>query len=301
MYAKNFVICDSEEQYAMNLIHVLENRKEAGMQIYLFQKIEEVKAFAEQKKIDILLIGESYTYEQRSEIPAKRRFVFIKDRNTSLEREEVGIYRYQSCEMILAKISEVTVRRDGKRGSRKRVGGQLIGIYSPIHRIGKTRFALSLGKKLAEKEPVLYLNLEGYAGSAYYFAEQTDQNLADLIYYLRQEKGNLGLRISMMVEQQGKLDYIRPMPYILDMQAVSCEEWIQLLQQIFEQCIYEKIILDLGDSVNGLFEILEACHTIYTPYIEEKIAMAKLAEYTENLRKTGKEQVLERTIQKKMR
>ena len=109
------------------------------------------------------------------------------------------------------------------------------------------------------------------------------------------------MRISMMAGQLEKLDYIKPMPYILDMQAIQKEEWLQLFQQILNQCIYEKIILDLGDSVNGLFEILEACHTVYTPYIEERAAMTKLAEYTENLRKTGKERVLEKTIQKRMR
>ena len=40
----------------------------------------------------------------------------------------------------------------------------MIGIYSPVHRIGKTKFALRLGQKMARQVPVLYLNLEGYSG-----------------------------------------------------------------------------------------------------------------------------------------
>ena len=179
--------------------------------------------------------------------------------------------------------------------------GELIGVYSPIHRIGKTRFALELGKEFAKKEPVLYLNLEEYAGGSYYFPDQTGQNLADLLYYSRQEKGNLGLRISTMAGQDGSLDYILPMPYVQDMQEVSGEEWLRLFEQILENCIYQKVILDLGDSVDGLFQILEACHTVYTPYIDDELARAKLNQYTENLRKTGRERVLERTIQKKLK
>ena len=185
-------------------------------------------------------------------------------------------------------------------GDGTREKGELIGIYSPIHRIGKTRFALELGKEFARKEPALYLNLEEYAGGSYYFPDQTGQNLADLLYYSRQEKGNLGLRISTMAGQDGSLDYILPMPYVQDMQEVSGEEWLRLFEQILEHCIYQKVILDLGDSVDGLFQILEACHTVYTPYIEDETARAKLTQYSENLRKTGRERILEKTIQKKL-
>lgn len=186
-------------------------------------------------------------------------------------------------------------------GYRTDTRGELIGVYSPVHRIGKTRFAMELGREMAKKEPVLYLNLEEYAGGSYYFPDQTDQTLADLLYYSRQEKGNLGLRISTMAGQDEALDYILPMPCVQDLQGVSGEEWLRLFGQIRENCIYQKVILDLGDSVNGLFQILEACHTVYTPYIEDEIARAKLNQYAENLRRTGREKVLEKTIQKKLK
>jgi len=81
----------------------------------------------------------------------------------------------------------------------RKTRGSLIGVYSPIHRIGKTKYALELGKELAEKGPVLYLNLEEYAGGEHYFSKEQEQNLGDLLYYSKQETGNLGLRISMMI------------------------------------------------------------------------------------------------------
>lgn len=179
--------------------------------------------------------------------------------------------------------------------------GNLIGVYSPIHRIGKTKFAMEMGKELAKKGPVLYLNMEEYAGGDYYFHDQTGQTLADLLYYARQEKDNFGLRISMMAGQDEELDYILPMPYVQDLQGVSVDEWMKLFDRILENCIYKVIILDLGDSISGLFQILEKCDTVYTPYIEDDAAHAKMNQYVENLRKTGKEKVLEKTIQKKMK
>lgn len=305
MYAKNLVICDRQQQYARNLLQMF-SRKEPGIQLYLFHTLEEIRHFAQQKKIHLLLIGEEYPQKQRERIPARERFVLVKDEQESLGEEETGIYRYQSVDGIWTQILESMKEKKGPQTKTMvKTDGELIGVYSPIHRIGKTRFALNMGKKLAARKPVLYLNLEEYAGFTYYFRERSQekmgQNLADLIYYVRQEKGNLGMRISMMAAQYDKLDYIRPMPYMQDMQTVQCEEWIQLFRQILNECIYEAVILDLGDSVDGLFQILEICNTVYTPYIEDRIAMAKLAEYTENLRKTGMDSVLEKTIQKKMR
>ena len=56
-----------------------------------------------------------------------------------------------------------------------------------------------------------------------------------------------------------------------------------------EKSIYEVLILDLGDSVNGLFSILEKCDSVHTLSIEEPAAKAKLQQYTENLLRTGHE------------
>lgn len=231
----------------------------------------------------------------------------VRERRTKSESPEVKGRRTESESLEVSERKQ-RIRKTKEEAKKQRMpasvqtqaDGELIGIYSPVHRIGKTRFALDLGKELARKEPVLYLNLEEYSGGSYYFSDQTGQTLADLLYYSRQEKGNLGLRVSTMAGQDEELDYILPMPYVQDLQGVSGEEWLKLFEQILENCIYQKVILDLGDSVNGLFRILEACHTVYTPYIEDEAARAKLNQYAENLRKTGKESVLEKTIQKKL-
>lgn len=325
MYEGNLVICDQEKQYARNLLQMFTRNRNAGVQMYLFHTIEELEKFAGQRAIKILLIDKGYPLKQREQISAEKKFVLVKNKKDSLAEDEKGIYRYQSAEAIWSQIQDgrpakqipkkriVRKTKEGVKENKTQMiedkpivyktglKGNLIGVYSPIHRIGKTKFAMELGKEFAKKEPVLYLNLEEYAGGNFYFHDKTGQTLADLLYYARQEKGNLGLRISMMVGQEDELDYIFPMQYVQDLQEVSVEEWMKLFDQILENCIYQKVILDLGDSVQGLFQILEACHTVYTPYIEDEIARAKMNQYAENLRKTGKEKVLEKTVQKKMK
>ena len=321
MHVRNFVICDQEQRYARNLLQMFQQRKAAGIELFLFHTLEDLKRFSEQKTIHVLLIDEDYPQEQRRQVQAKRRYVLVKNMPEAPSGAEREIYRYQGASQIWRKIFNPPVRPAGHRAqgtdkgrpAMNRLGaggapprrmaevrGELIGIYSPVHRIGKTLFALELGKKLARKEPVLYLDLEEYAGDAFYFQDRPERNLADLLYYFRQGKGNFAVRMSVVAGQADKLDYVLPMPYVQDMQAVKKEEWLGLFEKILSECIYEKVILDLGDSIDGLLDILGRCATVYTPYIEEPAAKAKLNQYFENLRKTGREAVLERTIQKRM-
>ena len=104
-----------------------------------------------------------------------------------------------------------------------------------------------------------------------------------------------------MTGQAGKLYYVYPIACVQDLRAVEEREWLTLLECILEQCVYGKVILDLGDSITGLYSSLMRCDTIYTPVIEEAAALAKMSQYTENLRKMGLEEVLEKTVQVKMR
>ena len=71
---------------------------------------------------------------------------------------------------------------------------------------------------------------------------------------------------------------------------------MELFQQILDKSIYETIILDIGDSVQGLYEILNRCDSIYTLYTKERIGQEKLKQYEENLLRLGHEEILEKTV-----
>ena len=103
-----------------------------------------------------------------------------------------------------------------------------------------------------------------------------------------------------MAGQLGDVDYIAPMPVIQDLREVEEEVWLKLLREVFSNCIYKSVILDLGDGIKGLYPILRTCQTVYTLFAEDPVSLAKLGQYTENLRRMGFEDVLEHTVQKKI-
>lgn len=295
MRHKNLVIYDSEEEYARNLMERLVLKKEIAFQVRMFREEAGVRAFAKKEQIDLLLVSEEY--KRRESIEAGKVFVLTKGECKDIQEGEVPIFKYQSADEILSRMLEACLdEEDTDVPMMRKMGkGKLIGVYSPIHRIGKTRFALNLGKEEGKKAPTLYLNLEEYAGKRGYFGEQKAQTLEDLLYYSKQENHNLGIRIGAMVRQHGELDYIYPMPVAWDVRNVTAQEWLELFEQILEKSIYETVILDIGDSVQGLYEILERCDVIYTLYTQDKIAQGKLAQYEENLLRLGHEDILEHT------
>lgn len=319
----NFVICDIQKEYAEHLLNILADRASGNVQFYLFHDVEKVKEFADRSYIDLLLAGEEYE-ERIGRWENIGRKIILTENPLDARYPEYGrVFRYQSGEKILKDLERAAGAGNGKRGSgesvqkpedhresRPRKGEVrirdepgirgLIGIYSPIHRIGKTKFAIRLGQKMARQSPVLYLNMEGYSGGSYYFQGKTGQDLGDLLYSMKQERGDQGLKISAMAGQTGGMDYILPMENEQDLRSVRCSEWISLLDTILEKCIYETIILDLGDCIDGVYEILRKCTKIYTPYIREGASQAKLEQYEKNLRTAGYGDILSRTVKKQM-
>ena len=322
----SFVVCDEQEDYIEHLFAILSEQLSGEYQFHLFHDPAKMLEFMETEEAEVLLIGEEYRKRIEDLSKVQRIFVLTDIMKEHTENNVIPVFRYQSVSQILSQIKSgikipdrrISVQKNGRkrirdepetvdlqetRSADPRVSLQtrgLIGVYSPVHRIGKTRFAIRLGEKLSEQVPVLYINLEGYAGGGYYFPEETEYDLGDLIYCMKQERADHGLKISSMAGRLGGMDFIMPMENESDMRSVRGEEWISLFDQILEKCIYEVVILDLGDCIDGLYDILRNCSRVYTPYIRESAAMAKLEQYERNLRTTGYGDILSRTVKKQM-
>ena len=168
--AENFVICDTQKSYSENLFR----RLSGYFQFHVFHDIENLKIAAKSMQVNILLIGEEYGKEDRDEIPARQKYLLIGEKIPN-ERSptEIPFFRYQKDqENSEVQTHQIQLVSDRSQTVKANVNG-LIGIYSPVHRIGKTRFAMRMGRVLSESIPTLYLNLEGYSGLNYYLPEES--------------------------------------------------------------------------------------------------------------------------------
>lgn len=296
MSSRNLVICDREKEYAERLADCLSGKKELALQVKLCSSPEQVAAIRRETAVDILLADERIPFGEE-ELAGISKVMKLSSTAADTENPIHSIFRYQSGNEIYNRLIEALA--DSGMGEfwnvRKRERGKLVGIYSPVHRLGQTAFALRKGKELAKTANVLYMNMESYAGIGGYFPEET-RNLSMLLYYAKQESGNPGLLITTLVKQMEGLDYIPPVIFPEDLKTVTVSEWMWLFGEILNHSIYDVLILDLGDCVQGLFEILKACDSVYMPVADDALAVSKIYQYEEVLCRQGYGEVWERMI-----
>lgn len=295
MESKTLVICDPEEGYAQALALYLMRRTGSAFQVQVYD------CARWKGKADVLVISSACSLEERRQIEAGQVFVITDNMKSPLNNGEIPVYKYQSGEKILTEMVKhceyLRYGSDALYRGRDRKKGKVIGVFSPVHRIGKTTYALKLGEKLAAEENVLYLNLEMYGGIGGHFKTK-GESLTDLLYYFRQEKANLGLLLSTMVFQKGNLDYIRPVAVSQDLKEVAVEELMELVQRILEQSIYETVVLDIDEGISKVYELLRFCTEIHFLANKTKSSAAKIRQFEAEAGILGYEDILSKMIRK---
>ena len=297
MSDKNVVICDREIRYANGLGENISEREDLAVKVYVCSSFEHVLELEQAKKIHIFIVDEEITYAQRTQIGANQVFVLARGKVADLGEEEWAIGKYQCADEIIRQVFEFYVDRTKENIMRcmNKERARLVAVYSPIHRVGKTTFALALGRECAKSKKVLYLNLEEYAGME--VSQDTNMNLGDLLYYLRQGNGNLGIRLQAAVKEDERLDVVPPIPVVLDLKEVTWEEWDALITQLLENSLYEMVVLDVSESVQGLFPLLELCDRVYMPVLEDENSRRKLKQYQDNVEQLKLEKLKRITYQ----
>ncbi|MFI3212918.1 MAG: hypothetical protein R3Y24_06205 [Eubacteriales bacterium] len=290
-------IYDQEEEYAYQLADFI-NEKKLPFEIRVFTTKEKVEEFIQIESIDIALIAEkSYTNDVNNwSIPY---CILLNESGIKFNHDIESIYKYQTSENIVKEMLEHLVNNGmihPSLGSKSTL--QIIGLYSPIRRCLQTSFSFVLGQVLSKKYKVLYINFETYSGFTQLLQKEYHSNLSDLIYYLQNGKDKLNYRLGSMVEQVNGLDIVPPFLSYLDLMSVTVEEWIELLHEIQLCCDYDYLILDLSESVQGLFSILQNCNMIYTITREDGFATAKIEQYERLLKAAQCEDVLKKTKKK---
>ncbi len=290
------VLCDTEEEYARLMTDFLKLHKELPWEIHTYTTVKML--FQEERKSDIaiLLVAESiYTEEMKALQP--KCMVILNESGVMRWEQLQNINKYQQADHVLKHLLEIYMDIAGNQLPRLAVGSdtKFIGIYSPVRRCLQTSFALTMSQMLAEESRTLYLNFEHYAGITELLPDMQTRDLADLLYFLNSERDKFQLRMQTMIQKKGKLDYIPPMKSGQNLLTVMVSEWMQLLQKIAELEEYEYVILDLSESMQGLFDILRMCTKVFTLTQKDHIAQSKLIQYEQVLALYEYEDVLQKT------
>lgn len=280
MEHKLLVLCDPEEDYLQHMADFLRRKKQVPWEVVAYTKPEELLKLKEE--IDILMISES-AYGAFVEELAVKLPVLLNESGVVQGEVLLNVDKYQEAEKVHQVVWEHYMERDGDMFPELKCGGgtKFIGMYSPVRRCLQTTFALTYGQLLAEKHRTLYISFE-YYGQRQEWVESREDGVSKLLYFLQEESSFLS-HVRTVVRKLGNLDYVAPMVNGQNLLYVTVQEWQKLLKQLAEIGEYEFIILDLNESMQGLFEILRLCHRVYTIVKEDPMARCKVAQYEQLL------------------
>lgn len=288
-------VCDSETEYAYQLVDYLSNKKGFPFQVQLFTSERTLMEYAKDYPVSVAMIaGKDYLGEIGENI-IDHVFLLAEDNGEELSGLK-SFYKYQSAENLMKQLLEF-IAGEGILG-RTVVNGKelkLIGIYSPVGKCLKTSFSFVLGQILSKKHKVLYLNMESYSGLGKLLQKEFSTDMSELIYYLQNSTEKFIYRMGSITIRTGELDVLPPFDSFLDFISVSKEEWISLFREIERCSDYEYLILDLSDAVQGLFDILRLCDVVYTLSRNDGFSLAKISQYEEMLKKSNYEDIWKKT------
>lgn len=280
MEHKLLVLCDPEEDYLQHMADFLRRKKPAPWEVVAYTKPEELLKF--EKEIDILIISES-AYGAFVETMAVKLPILLNESGVVQGQIPVNIDKYQEAEKVHQAIWSHYMEKEADELSELKTTSntKFIGMYSPVRRCLQTTFALTYGQLLAEKHRTLYVSFE-YYGQRQEWAESLEDGLSKLLYFLQEENHFLS-HVRTVVQKVGKLDYVASMVNGQNLLYVTAQEWQKLLKQLAEIGEYEFIILDLNESMQGLFEVLRICSRVYTIIKEDSLAKCKVEQYEQLL------------------
>lgn len=289
-------VCDKDEAYASKLVNYINLRGGFPFAARYFSSVERMEAFSIKQKIEVVLASDEY-YEEAEKKVTPDKLILLGEKEVSAGEGGEMVWKYQSAASLMKQVLDILSKEEGLQGhiTRKKKL-KVIGFYSPVKRAGQTSFALTFGQILAKKGRALFLNLEADSGLEYVAAREFEKDLSDLLYYLENGKNGFSYYLYSMTEKLGSLELLPPMRCQTDLISISGKEWKQLLYEIEVCTEYEYLLIDLSDSVQGLYEMLRDCDRVYTVMKEDGIAGEKLRWYEKMLEQCGYEDVSEKTI-----
>ncbi len=289
-------LCDTEEEYAQLMTEFLKRHRDLPWELHTYTDIGELMREEAHGNLSMLVVSEAaYSEELKALQPS---CVVVLNESGIVRWDKVHhINKYQQADNVLKELLEVYVEIAEEQLPRLQAdfGTRFVGIYSPVRRCMQTSFALTMSQMLAGEHPTLYLNFEHYVGITELIPDMQTRDMADLLYFLGGEQDKFRLRMQTMIQHKGGLDYIPPMKVGQNLLTITGAEWLSLLQRIGELGMYEYVVLDLSESMQGLFDILRMCIRVFTLTKEDRIARSKLLQYEQLLALYEYEDVLEKT------
>ena len=282
-------IVDNDYRYAKNLADYINQGSKLPFKAMAYNSYGSYQGARKLYNTEILLISQEEYQKQKIDPDIKNliilssqgyiRYANVKER----EGKFFAVLKYISADDIVREILNIYKPEKDERWL-KIAGKQskIIGIYSPIHRCGKTSAAVALSVIGNEYNKTLLISFEEYKGILYEDLKYSDHDMSDVLYAYKQ--GNFSWdKLSKIVYTVGNLNLIVPARYPEDISELSPKELYELVQSIASESEYDFLVIDFGVLGKRGIDILEMCSSIYMPILQDAASEKRIEEFYDYL------------------
>lgn len=256
-------VLDKEREYVTKLAAYLQQYGKGKWDLSAFTDEKLLNDFLEKRMLDILVGTDRRSLLNRHGNRDLTRLWLADEKGDYGKKEDNfhTIYRFQSTEEIAKCIAGIVKQQQKCMLGNK----QMVALYSPVGRCGKTSLALDVVKnRLYGKW--LYVGMEDYSS----FVDSSQKVISDeFLYYWKEHREE---KLQSVLEQVE--DVLVTGTSYFDVKQMETED-ITWFQAVLQKTDYIGAIFDIGSGVMKSFQMLQAFDVILVPYLEEETARIK--------------------------
>ena len=277
-------IFDNNSDYANCLADYFRLKGCISSQIVVFTKLDSFKEYSKRQVFDILLINNEFIsdIDIKADSHPQNLFILCEQRITSQNDDNMYLFKYCSAEDILRQV--MTGYKPSFSGFNITFCDNhkcnIIGIYSPVSRCGKTSFSLALALHFSMCNSCVFMSFDNFSTLGNFVSNEpgNEKTIDDLLYYFTGSPDILASKLLSVVKRILQLDVIPSSKQYCAITDMTTDEQVQFINSIAETGKYDYIFIDMG-SISPVHPILQICNTIYITapqndqYSDEKINM----------------------------
>lgn len=233
MKDRSMGILDREPGYVRRLAEYITTKEGCRLRLFTFDNEQEVFSYLENGRLDILLVGQSMAAEIMKGHNSVGQLIVLSEEMGFQESDRRSVYKFQSSDGLLREVMDCYAKERGDEDvlQESEKQGEIIGVYSPVKRCGKTIFSFVLASVLAEQCKCLLISLDEFCIIDELRPKDHEKDLADIMFLYRQNSMESFRDMNLFSRLHG-LEYIPPVSFPWDLRQIRTEELSGLVRWV---------------------------------------------------------------------
>lgn len=259
-------VLDKEQSYLERISTSLGHKYNDKLEIYCFTDMQKAVENVIKNNIDVFFASFSYEIDT-SVLPERCGFAYLVDtKDVDLYNGERAVCKFQKLENIHNYIIDIyTDKNDIKLSTPIMSSDMPVYVFTSAvggcgTSVAASAFSISLAK---EGKKVIYLNLEKFGNTSFYFDGEGQYDLRDILIAIKSGKSNISMKLESMVKKdKTNVSFISSPQKSLDIATLTAAD-IKSLIELFKtsgafDCVVIDIDFEVSDKITSLFNLSHA-------------------------------------------